>query len=134
MRVLVCGGRTFSDWPWLYEELNKIHAKTPITMVIHGAARGADAQAGAWARDVAIPCLSVPAQWDRYGKSAGFIRNAQMLTYDPDLVVAFPGGSGTSNMISKANGKGIPVVLISRSPSEESGPQVPQEPPLSPGQ
>jgi hypothetical protein len=54
-----------------------------------------------------------PAQWDRYGEAAGPIRNAWMLEFGkPDLVVAFPGGRGTADMISKARKAGIEVCEV----------------------
>lgn len=54
-----------------------------------------------------------PADWDRYGKSAGYRRNAQMLSeHSPDLVVAFPGGQGTANQVELARKNNIPVRLV----------------------
>lgn len=80
--------------------------------VIHGAAKGADRLAGEWAAYQGINVIEVPAEWDKYGKRAGFLRNQKMLTYEPDLVVAFPGGAGTKMMIDLARGKGVPVLEI----------------------
>ena len=111
MKVLVCGGRDYSDKKYLEEFLDRVHEETPITILIHGAARGADRLAGMWAKSRELELIEVPAEWDRYGKAAGHIRNSEMLTHKPNLVVAFPGGKGTSNMIKKALSKKITVLV-----------------------
>ena len=99
MRVLVCGGRNYQDMDKVTEVLDEIHQKTPITVIIHGCANGADSLAAFWATDNDIPQERFPADWQKHGKTAGFMRNQQMLDTNPDLVVAFPGGNGTRHMI-----------------------------------
>jgi hypothetical protein len=107
MRVLICGGREFSDVVGLFAELNK----HPITAICHGDARGADTLAGSWAQSKNIPCRAFPADWDKYGKRAGPIRNAKMLNeFKPDYVLAFPGGNGTEDMVWQAERARIPVL------------------------
>ncbi len=105
MRALVCGGRTFNDYEWMNEVLSSltdIHEEK-ITTVIHGCASGADTLAGQWARENNIPVVEFPANWSMHGKAAGPIRNKQMLVEGkPDVVVAFPGGVGTANMVRQA--------------------------------
>jgi hypothetical protein len=111
MRVLVTGGRDFSDRLLVERTLNSIHLNQEITVLIHGAARGADELAGTWAYENHIIESVFPANWSKYGKSAGPIRNKQMLLEGmPDLVVAFPGGRGTANMVQQARNAGIPVM------------------------
>lgn len=113
MRVLVCGGRDFTDREYVYETLDAMHAKTPISCIIHGDAKGADRLGKAWAISRDVPEWGFPAEWKRYGRGAGPIRNAQMLRMGkPDLIVAFPGGSGTGNMVGLAIHAGIRVELI----------------------
>ena len=74
---------------------------------------GADTLAGEYARDRGIPCRSFPADWRRHGRPAGFIRNRQMLDEGkPELVVAFPGGPGTRNMVKTALERGFPVKTV----------------------
>jgi len=111
-RVIVCGGRNFMDWDRGYAELDRIHAERPIQIVIHGNARGADSMADCWARRRKIPCWPVPAEWSRYGKSAGPKRNAKMLGLKPQQVIAFPGGSGTRDMVKRARAAGVEVIEI----------------------
>jgi len=112
MRVLVCGGRDFNDANLVEETLNNIHEENTITNLVHGGARGADTLAGDWANSRGIDVTYCPAKWDLYGKSAGMIRNAYMLTLNPDLVVAFPGGKGTANMVNLAKKRGVSVIVI----------------------
>lgn len=113
MRVLVCGGRDFDDHMLLVKTLLEYQTEKPITCIIHGNARGADTLADRFADLTGIPKEVYPADWDKYNKAAGPIRNAQMITEGkPDLVIAFPGGKGTANMIKQAKDAGIPVKEI----------------------
>lgn len=103
MRMLVCGGRHFSDRTGLFYVLDYIASGFPhgVKLVIHGGARGADQLAGEWASERGIPCAVFPANWEKHGKRAGLIRNEQMLSEGkPDLIVAFPGGAGTNHMVN----------------------------------
>lgn len=110
MRVLVCGGRDFADRDLLFHTLGAIHAATPFTALIHGAAKGADRLAGEWAESASVPIAAFPADWKRYRAGAGPKRNARMLVEGkPELVVAFPGGSGTADMIAQAEAAGVTV-------------------------
>lgn len=112
MRVLVTGGRDFSDYSLLFEVMDQIHSLRPIMVVMHGAARGADSLAGAWARDRGIVVEQYLAKWAEHGKAAGPIRNQQMLDASPDMVVAFPGGSGTADMVRRARAAGVTVMIV----------------------
>ena len=113
MKVLVCGGRHFMDRKFLYETLNRIHKETTIHELIHGGANGADIIAGAWANLRKIPVKVYRADWNEYGRSAGPIRNEQMLKEaEPDLVVAFPGGTGTNDMVCRSLRDGVKVIDV----------------------
>ncbi len=115
MRVLVCGGREYSGKAELFGILDRLHAKTPITCIIHGAASGADILGMSWAAYRSISYVSFPAAWKQHGLSAGMQRNQQMLDEGrPDLVLAFPGGTGTHDMISRARQQGFSVIEIIR--------------------
>ena len=108
-KVLVCGGRDYNDRETVQRTLDRIKPAE----IIHGAARGADTLAGEYARDRGIPCRRFPADWRRHGRSAGFICNRQMLDEGkPELVVAFPGGPGTRNMVKIALERGFPVKTV----------------------
>lgn len=81
--------------------------------IIHGAAKGADRIADEWAVVNWVQIEEYPAQWDMYGKRAGFLRNLQMIVEGkPDVVVAFPGGPGTANMVKQAHAYRIRVIEI----------------------
>ena len=113
MKVLVCGGRDFCAFTRMSAELNKLHAQNPISLVIHGDARGADRLAGQWASNNGIPVDAYPADWNKWGKTAGYHRNKRMLEEGkPDLVVAFEGGRGTEMMMQLALEAGVPLVAI----------------------
>jgi hypothetical protein len=115
MRILVCGGRDFSDAEMLDRELERWHKSDfgPIRQIIHGAARGADTLAGQWAERRGIPVVSYPANWAKHGRAAGPKRNAEMLEKsNPDLVVAFPGGRGTADMVRKAQDANMSYVRV----------------------
>jgi hypothetical protein len=126
MRVLVCGGRDFWDRRLLFDALDKIHQETPITVIIHGAARGADTFGSMYAKYTeGVSEEAYPAPWrdfshpwsrrkrgkyGYYNVMAGPIRNQQMIDEGkPDLVVAFEGGNGTQDMICRAKQAGIEV-------------------------
>jgi len=114
MRVLVCGGRHYHKPRELAKALKAMDAETPFTLLIHGGAPGADSLAGMWADKQRIVVAEYKADWDRLGKSAGMIRNAIMLRHGkPDVVVAFPGGRGTANMVNISKRAGVKVIEIS---------------------
>ena len=106
--VLVCGGRDYDDRTFVNTVLNTVSPD----YVVHGDARGADTLAKDWALNNGKAVYAHPAQWDRYGKSAGYKRNVEMLDSHPniDAVIAFPGGRGTKMMIDLARGRGIMVI------------------------
>jgi hypothetical protein len=113
MRLLVCGGRDYTDGATAFALLDRIHAMRPITCVIQGDARGADTLARHWACSHSVPHEDYPADWRTHGKAAGHIRNAQMLAEGrPDKVVAFPGGRGTADMVRKARAAGLNVLEL----------------------
>ena len=112
MRVLVCGGRDFLDTLALYAELDRIHGNTPITCIIEGGAKGADYLAARWsARNGLKHHARYEADGTIHGKKAGPLRNQRMIDEGkPDLVIAFPGGKGTADMIRRATKAGIQVI------------------------
>lgn len=116
-RVLVCGGRDYNDAKRVGIELLALHHQFGISHLIHGGASGADALAHAWAEAHNVFPVPCPADWKRHGKKAGPLRNAEMLrNFQPDIVLAFPGGRGTDDMIRKAMAAGVPVIQITLPP------------------
>ena len=119
MRVLVCGGRDYHNSNHVNDALSEIRP----SVVIEGGARGADFLAADWARaNLGVDALiTFRADWERNGKAAGPIRNQKMLDEGkPDLVVAFPGGRGTADMISRAIRAGI-AVRLATDPQHHTG-------------
>lgn len=107
----MCGGRAYADAERMRQVLDEIHEATPISQIIHGAARGADTIAHRWAQQQPrVAVWPFPADWAANGKAAGPMRNARMLAEGkPELVLAFPGGKGTEDMVARARGAGIEV-------------------------
>jgi aspartokinase-like uncharacterized kinase len=108
MRALVCGGRNFDDRDAVFSALDELKP----SFVIEGGARGADTIAWLWAkRNLPSECrMSIEARWDKHGRAAGAFRNQQMLDEGkPDIVVAFPGGKGTADMVRRAERAGVRV-------------------------
>lgn len=123
MNLLVCGGRDFTDVPLLWRRLDELRAETPepgIRLVIDGASDdvtgpyvGADYWAHQWALARNIPTIRQHAKWKEQGRAAGPIRNGEMIERNkPDMIVAFPGGRGTRNMIEQAERAGLLVQQI----------------------
>lgn len=129
IRVLVTGSREYTDRVRVFAELNAIHAVRHIALLIHGAARGADALGHAWADYYDVEPLPFPAKWNditvpgavirqhklggKYNILAGKVRNSLMLAEGkPDLVVAFSTGRGTADMVKKARAAGVQVLEV----------------------
>lgn len=114
MAVLVCGGRDYEQHERVFAVLDNIHAKKEIICIVTGGAPGADAMAAKWAMQNEVKFLTVPAQWSKHGKAAGPLRNTKMLEdchylFVDYMVVAFPGGNGTADMVRQAKEKGVKV-------------------------
>lgn len=128
MKVLVTGGRGYNNVAHLNFILDKLHGKFGFSLLITGGATGADYWANRWAKDRGIQPVSCEALWDFYNnqgrrKAAGGIRNSNMLLLEPDLVIAFPGHTGTQDMTSKAlnrarEGAKIKVIQVTEDPQQ----------------
>ena len=104
MRILICGGRNYKDWMKVRDYLDTV-SRTAI--IIHGGATGADSIAGNLATYLSMRVIRCVADWDKYGKAAGVLRNQQMLDEEhPDLVVYFhkdlENSKGTKDMVTRA--------------------------------
>lgn len=110
--ILVCGSREWTDRDAVF---NFLRFLTPLNTVIHGAAPGADAIAGEVAHIFGANVVEYSAEWERYGKAAGIIRNQRMLEAGkPDVVIAFGRGRGTDDMVKRAIHAGITTYRIER--------------------
>jgi predicted Rossmann-fold nucleotide-binding protein len=107
IRVIVCGGRDYANRSAVGGVLGILRDGTTI---VHGAAPGADSLA---AEEAALRGLDVeahPADWAAHGRAAGPIRNQRMLDAGAELVIAFPGGRGTADMVRRSREAGIVVL------------------------
>ena len=110
-RVIIAGGRLFDDYAYLKDSMDYLlqNVKDEIAVVC-GKARGADTLGEKYAKERGYTVHYFPADWDRYGKSAGYIRNEEMAK-NADALVAFWDGKsrGTKNMIKLAHQYGLRV-------------------------
>lgn len=113
MRVLVCGGRNFCDPFGTFEvSLERFKDQYGFDLLIEGGAPGTDRLARLWAKKRGIPIQTYRPNWKTHGRAAGPIRNKQMLVEGkPDVVIAFPGGRGTADMVHQAQAAGVPVIV-----------------------
>lgn len=91
MKLAIVGSRTFNDYELLKNEINKLISEyniTEITEIVSGGAKGADSLAERYAKENNLKLTIFPAEWDKYGKKAGYIRNDKIWQY-ADLGVAF---------------------------------------------
>lgn len=108
-KIIVCGGRDYTDAAQVARILKR-HTE-PLDRIITGGARGADHLAELWAIANGRGLTRYHADWDTHGKAAGPIRNRKMLNDEqPDLVIAFPGGAGTADMVKIARKAGVKVI------------------------
>lgn len=114
MRILVCGDRNWEDEKCIENALKKYPTNT---ILIHGNCRGADKLSGIVAKKLGMEVIPFPANWGRYGKGAGHVRNQQMLDEGkPEKIIAFHSNleksKGTLNMVTKARKAKLPVEII----------------------
>lgn len=111
--ILVCGGRDYANAENVDATLSLLHYEVPTLAIIQGGASGVDELARSWAKLLRVPCETFAADWRTHGRKAGPLRNQRMLEEGkPDVVVAFPGGRGTADMVRRAKVAGVPVIEV----------------------
>ena len=119
MKLIIAGSREFTDYKLLTETMaaEGLNADTVAT-VVSGCARGADRLGEKWAVAQGIPIARFPANWDSYGKRAGYVRNSEMAEYADACIVFWNGSSkGTKHMIDVANRKqGMRLITVTVTP------------------
>ncbi len=116
-KVLVCGGRKFDDRTFLFDVLSAMHSEFHFTELIHGGAFGADLLSEEWAKENEVPSKAFRPNYKKYEpRIAPLRRNTVMAQQKPDLVVAFPGGSGTADMVKKAYKNKLNVIILDEAP------------------
>lgn len=115
--VLVCGGRAYSNRSFLFDYMDARDSELHITHLMNGGAPGADRLSDQWAESRGIQPVVCRALWDFYkaqGRhgAAGPIRNRRMGEFRPHKVYAFPGGTGTTDMVVVARRLGLDVTEV----------------------
>jgi len=112
-KVIVAGGRDFADYDLLKSKLDNLLVNRDPVEIVSGTARGADKLGEFYAKRSQLALALFPADWDLYGKSAGYKRNAQMADYADALVAFWDGKSrGTMHMINLAKSAGLQVRVV----------------------
>lgn len=112
MKVIIAGGRDFDDYNLLCRRLDYLFQRIRPTIVC-GEAKGADSLGRRYAEEMGLEILSFPAQWDKYGKSAGYRRNEEMAKVADGLVAFWDGESkGTKHMIEYMQKLGKKVKIV----------------------
>jgi hypothetical protein len=109
-KIAFTGGLDFNDVSRIWERLDKVLAKHPDMVLLHGGSpRGAERIAACWADNRKAPQIAFKPDWTRHAKAAPFKRNNQMLEAMPIGVIVFPGSGISANLADKARKLGIPV-------------------------
>jgi hypothetical protein len=123
-KVIIAGSRGFNNYKLLAQQCNRFLSskrKECNIVIVSGHARGADTLGEKYAKDEHFDLEIYPAQWDKLGKKAGFVRNEQMAQV-ADAVIAFWDGKshGTKHMIDIANDKGLLVRVVNYETSDQT--------------
>ena len=113
IKVIIAGSRGFNDYEELCLTCDKFLGGKEV-QIVSGTARGADKLGERYAKKQGFPIKEFPANWNKHGKSAGYIRNSEMADY-ADVLIAFwdDKSRGTKHMIDLAKQKGLKVIIVS---------------------
>ena len=117
IKVIIAGTRDFNDYAFLKKNvdyfLQGINPNSEEIEIVSGNARGADKLGERYAKEHNLPVKLFPANWDKYGKRAGYLRNQEMANYS-DVLIAFwdEKSKGTKHMIDIAKKQGLTVIVI----------------------
>lgn len=113
MKVIIAGGRDFNDYKLLFEKCEIILSKQKDVEIVSGTARGADELGEKYAKEKSFKIKHFPADWEKYKKGAGYIRNKQMAEYADYLISFWDGKSkGTKHMIDLAKEYNLSIRVI----------------------
>jgi len=120
MKVIIAGTRDFSDYNLLTKVCDFMLSKAKSVEIISGGARGADSLGEKYAQDRGYECKRFPADWEKYGKAAGYKRNSEMANVADSLIAFWDGKSrGTQHMINLAKKKGLQIKIVNYNVQEE---------------
>jgi hypothetical protein len=113
MKVIIAGGRDFNNYELLREKCDIILSNQKELVIVSGRASGADSLGERYAKEKGYEMELFPADWKKYGKSAGYVRNSEMAEVAESLIAFWDGKSrGTKNMIDIAKNKGLKVRIV----------------------
>lgn len=113
MKVIVAGSRSIYQYDKIKKVLDLENKSNPITEVVCGMARGADLLGKLWAEENGIKVKEFPANWDKFGKSAGYKRNEEMAKYADACIIFWDGKSkGSKHMHDICKKNDLPVKLF----------------------
>lgn len=113
MKVIIAGGRTFNDFQLLYKTCDKALSLQTEIEIVSGTANGADKLGEQYANEKGYPIKKFPADWNKYGKGAGYKRNEEMAKYSDCLIAFWDGKSkGTKHMIDLAKMHGLKIKIV----------------------
>jgi hypothetical protein len=112
VRVIIAGSRGIHDYAKVCDAVRR--SGFPISRVVSGMAGGVDTLAVRYAAEQGLPCDRFPAEWGKWGRSAGYKRNVQMSRNADALIAVWDGKSpGTRHMIEVARARGLRVFVLS---------------------
>jgi hypothetical protein len=112
MKVIIAGSRGITDFATVCDAVPR--SGFPITRVVSGMAQGVDTLAIRYGTENGLPCDRFPAEWSKWGRSAGYRRNVQMAQNADGLIAVWDGKSpGTKHMIDVAKARGLRVFVAS---------------------
>ena len=113
MKVIIAGGRDFDDYNMLKAACNWALSKLINIEIVSGGAKGADSLGEKYASESGYSCKTFPADWEKYGRAAGYKRNSEMAKYANCLIAFWDGKSkGTQHMINIAKNNGLQIKII----------------------
>lgn len=113
MRLIIAGSRTIASTAYVLEKLDAIVDCEEVEYVLSGMARGVDRMGEHWAEVHNVKVVQFPAQWDKYGRRAGYLRNELMADEATHLIAIWDGVSkGTKHMIDIARKRGLEVRIV----------------------
>lgn len=113
LRIIVAGGRDFNDFELLKSKCDYYLQNQKGVLIVSGCAKGADKLGERYAKLRSLKVYRFPAEWEMYGKVAGFIRNKEMAK-NADALIAFWDGKsrGTKHMIETARKIGLKIRIV----------------------
>lgn len=109
--IATTGGRSYDNKEHVKKTMDSVAKIFGELKVLHGDAPGADKLVADWCEENGIQHITFFANWSKFGKLAGPLRNRAMLDHKPEALIAFPGGKGTDNCKYQAKKLGIPLIL-----------------------